>query len=163
MSQSTPHKAVNAPREAVKRQVALLLLFRNLAQINAYLTFDGNCAEAMTFYQSCLGGELMLQPLKGSLMQDQMPGMAMNAILHASLNNKKLVLLGSDLAGPDGIVRGNTVSLSLSCESENEIQTLFERLSSGGQVIHPLHDFFAGTMGTLTDRFDRDWLLYWEK
>jgi len=30
--------------------------------IVAYLNFDGNCREAMKFYQRCLGGELSIMP-----------------------------------------------------------------------------------------------------
>ena len=28
-----------------------------MKQLNAYLRFDGNCREAMSFYQECLGGD----------------------------------------------------------------------------------------------------------
>ena len=34
-----------------------------MTQINAYLTFNGNCREAMQFYTDCLGGELYLQTI----------------------------------------------------------------------------------------------------
>jgi PhnB protein len=134
-----------------------------MTQINAYLTFNGNCREAMTFYQACLGGELNMQTVEGSPMENEMPAEAKYRILHASLIKDSLVLLGSDMAGPDGVVKGNTISLSLNCNSEKEIKTYFSNLSSGGQIVHPLHEFFAGTMGTLTDKFERDWLLYYEK
>jgi PhnB protein len=134
-----------------------------MTQINAYLTFNGNCREAMTFYQACLGGELNMQTVEGSPMENEMPTEAKYRILHASLIKDSLVLLGSDMAGPDGVVKGNTISLSLNCNSEKEIKTYFSNLSSGGQIVHPLHEFFAGTMGTLTDKFERDWLLYYQK
>ena len=29
-----------------------------MKEINTYLTFDGNCREAMEFYKQCLGAEL---------------------------------------------------------------------------------------------------------
>jgi PhnB protein len=38
-----------------------------------FLLFDGNCAEAMTFYHECLGGELALTKLGGTPMKDQFP------------------------------------------------------------------------------------------
>ncbi|NOT76271.1 MAG: VOC family protein [Cyclobacteriaceae bacterium] len=134
-----------------------------MSQINAYLTFNGNCREAMTFYKECLGGELTLQPVEGSPMENQFPPSARNTILHASLVNGELVLLGSDVSGSAGVITGNSISLSLNCGSEKEIKTYFKKLSSEGQVVHPLHDFFAGMMGTVTDKFGRDWLLYFEK
>ena len=82
-----------------------------MTQINAYLTFNGNCREAMSFYQECLGGELNLQTVAGSPMENEMPAEAKQKILHSSLTRDSLVLLGSDLAGPEGVVKGNTISL----------------------------------------------------
>ena len=134
-----------------------------MTQINAYLTFNGNCREAMNFYKDCFGGELTIRAIEGSPMEDQFSNNVKDMILHASLTKDSLVILGSDLAGPDGVVNGNSISLSLNCSSEKEIKTLFTRLSSDGHVVHPLHHFFAGTMGTLTDKFGKDWLLYYEK
>ena len=33
-----------------------------MKSVTTYLHFNGNCREAMSFYQTCLGGELHLQP-----------------------------------------------------------------------------------------------------
>jgi len=41
--------------------------------LNPFLLFDGNCAEAMTFYQSCLGGELAITKLADTPMKEQAP------------------------------------------------------------------------------------------
>ena len=38
-----------------------------------FLLFDGNCAEAMTFYHKCLGGELTLTKLGDSPMKNKLP------------------------------------------------------------------------------------------
>ena len=35
-----------------------------MAQILAYLKFDGNCREAMTFYKECFGGKLTFNTVK---------------------------------------------------------------------------------------------------
>jgi len=125
-----------------------------MAQINAYLTFNGNCREAMTFYKECLGAELsMMQTIGGSTIADKMPVEVHNNILHARLVKDGLVLLsGSDMVGPEGIVKGNAVTLSLDCGSEEEIHTLFSKLSSGGNVTYPVSvEFWGALFGTLTD------------
>lgn len=134
-----------------------------MAKIYAYLTFDGNCRDAMIFYKACLGGELNMQTVEGSPMENKMPAKERKKILHASLYKDGLVLLGSDLSGIGPLVKGNTISLSLNCASEVEIKQFFFSLSEGGQIAHPLHEFFAGTMGALTDKFEKDWLLYYDK
>lgn len=130
-----------------------------MTQINAYLTFNGNCREAMTFYKECLGGELTMQTVGDSPMADQWPAQVQQNILHASLTKDQLVLLASDMAEPEGPVKGNTISLALVCSSEEEIKSFFSNLSSGGKVTRPLHQFFDGTIGALTDKFGMSWLL----
>ncbi len=75
------------------------------------------------------------------------------------------MLLGSDMPGPDGeaLVSGNAVALSLTCGTAEEMDTFFEKLSSGGQVIRAPHEFFAGKIAALKDRFGMSWILYYSK
>lgn len=129
-----------------------------MTQINAYLTFNGNCREAMTFYKNCLGGELTLMSVEDSPMAEQWPKEVRKNILHASLVNSSLILLGSDMAPKEGTVNGNAISLALNCSSEKEINAFFNNLSVGGKVTHPLHTFFDGTIGALTDQFGMNWI-----
>jgi PhnB protein len=132
-------------------------------QINPYLTFNGNCSEAMTFYKNCLGGDLILQVVKDSPMANEWPADVQDHILHASLTNQSLVLLGSDMGSSAKMIKGNAISLSLHCTTEEELKTSFLQLSEGGKVTRPLHEFFGGTIGTLTDKFGMDWIFYHNK
>lgn len=135
-----------------------------MTQINAYLNFNGNCREAMTFYKNCLGGELTVQTVEGSPIEAQCPAAMKQQVLHASLLKDNLVLMASDMTGPDGFIKGNTISLSLNCSSETEIKTFFSKLSSGGQITHPLQEQFRGaTFGVLTDKYGIRWLLNYDK
>ncbi len=129
-----------------------------VTQINPYLTFNGNCKEAMTFYKKCFGGELNMQTVGESPMAEQWPANIQQRILHASLINDNLVLLGSDM-GSENLVKGNIISLALGCSSKAEIDLFFVKLSEGGKVTHPLHDFFDGTIGALTDKYGMNWVL----
>lgn len=131
-----------------------------MSQINAYLTFNGNCAEVMTFYKECIGGQLSLQTIEGSPMAGQFPDHMKKSVLHSDLTKDGMVLLASDMAGPDGITTGNNITLSLNCSTNEELNTYFSNLSNGGQVLYPLHDFFAGRMGQLIDRYGLKWSLY---
>ena len=135
-----------------------------MSQINAYLNFNGNCREAMVFYQECLGGELTVQTIEGSPVEAQCPAAMKNHILHASLLKNGLVLMASDMIGPDGFIKGNTISLSLNCSSEREIKTFFSNLSSGGQITHPLEEqIWGATFGVLTDKYGIRWMLNYDK
>src|SRR5262245_43734691 len=110
-----------------------------MAQINPYLAFGGNCREAMTFYQSCFGGDLDLRTFKGSPMESQVPPEASEQIMHARLTNGTLVLMASD-GLREAPAKGNTITMSVNCTSDNEITTFFNKLSEGGTVTLPLGD-----------------------
>ena len=66
-----------------------------MTQINAYLNFNGNTREAMSFYQQCLGGELVMQKISESPMAAQMPSEMGPKILHSSLTKNGLVLMAT--------------------------------------------------------------------
>lgn len=135
-----------------------------MAHIHAYLTFNGNCREAMTFYRECLGGELMLQTIGESPMADTMPPQMKQSILHSTLTTGDLVLMASDMVPEQGLVKGNAVSLMLNCDSEEEIHEWYAKLSEGGRATHPLENTFWGALfGDLTDRFGNQWLLHYDK
>jgi len=133
-------------------------------QVNPYLTFNGNCREAMNFYKTILGGELMLQTIGESPLCQEMPPAMKENILHASLTNGQLVIMGSDMVSDNGLQKGNSVSLVLNCRSEDEIREFYTNLSEGGAATHPLEDTFWGALfGDLTDKFGNHWLLNYSK
>jgi PhnB protein len=135
-----------------------------MARINSYLTFGGNCREAMMFYKECFGGELAIQTVGESPLSGQMPKKMKSAILHSTLMNGKLILMGSDMIPDSGLKAGNTVSLSVVCTSEREIKNLYNKLSSGGRADHPLEETFWGALfGDLTDKFGNHWLLHYQR
>jgi PhnB protein len=130
------------------------------SQLVPYLTFGGNCREAMTFYQQCLGGELQLHPFAEAPMVEQMPAELRQGIMHASLTTDSLVLMASDSNQLQPITPGDAITLSLNCNSREEIQERFSRLSAGGRVTMPLEDtFWNATFGMFTDKFGLPWML----
>ena len=133
-------------------------------QINTYLTFNGNCREAMNFYNDCLEGVLYFQTIGESPLSDKMPPQMKAYILHSTLTKGALVLMGSDMVSNAGLQKGNAVSLMLACDSETAIENYYAKLSAGGQQNHPLeHTFFGSIMGGLTDKFGNHWLLNFDK
>ena len=135
-----------------------------MTQINSYLTFNGNCREAMTFYKNCLGGELNFQTVGESPLADRMPAHMKDCILHATLTNGALVIMASDMVGEKGLVKGTAVSLMLNCSSEDEINNFYAKLADGGAATHPLEISFWGALfGDLTDKFGNQWLLHFDK
>jgi PhnB protein len=131
-----------------------------MTYLNPYLNFNGQCRNALTFYQECLEGQLELQKVAESPMATKMPSEKGPLILHGALSkNGHTLLMGSDMIG-SALQTGNSIMLCLNCSSDQEINTIFDRLSAGGHVKTPLHQSFWGaTYGELKDKFGMDWIL----
>ena len=130
--------------------------------MHAYLTFNGNCRQAMQFYQKCLGGELLLQTVGDSPTAAPIPAKMKKCILHATLSCKDFVLMGSDMVAEQGLVKGNAVSIVLDCSNEKEIKATYKKLSEAGEQTHPLEDTHWGALfGGLTDKYGNNWLLHY--
>lgn len=132
--------------------------------LTPYLLFDGNCHQAMEFYQSCLGGELHLTKVKDSMAKDQLPAFQQEKVLNAKLRSGALEVSASDWLRPDEApIRGNTVCLYLSGGTFEDLSALFERLSHGANVTDPLKKQFFGIYGALNDKFGVRWMFVTDK
>ena len=143
----------------------LLLLILNhfnkidMAKISAYLTFAGNCADAMAYYNTVFNGEIKIQTVKGSPMETHFPQDVQENVLHASVSTAQLEILGSDMVRSDGLTHGNSLILALICDNDEEQEALFSRLAEGGTINYPLHSFYEGRIGGVTDKFGVTWLV----
>ena len=138
-----------------------------MVHLSPYLFFTGNCREALTFYQSCLGGELALQRYGDSSAMAHMPAEAHNNIMHGTLTTPGFTIMAAD-AGRMGqlqaLTAGDNMNLSLHFDNDAEIETTFARLGKGGTVVDPLADMpWGGKFGSLTDRFGIEWLLHFQR
>ncbi|RYD82838.1 MAG: VOC family protein [Sphingobacteriales bacterium] len=114
-----------------------------MAQVNPYFNFNGNCREAMNFYKDCIGGELKIMSVSDTPMAEQMPDMKDN-VMHSQLEkNGSIILMASDMmrGKPND---GNTVSIMINCESEEEINNVYKKLSEGGEILDELKLQFWG-------------------
>jgi PhnB protein len=130
-----------------------------MATINAYLTFKGNCQNAMTFYKKCFEGELTLESVKGSPMESYWPKEVHTNILHSSLVSETITISASDMVEQNELTVGNNVTLALICKTEQEIETYFQNLSQDGTIKYPLHSFYNGKIGGIIDKFGIHWFL----
>jgi PhnB protein len=135
-----------------------------MSTINSYLNFNGNCRQAMKFYQKCLGGTLHFQTVGDSPMKTKLPAKIRKTILYAQLIGKDFLLMASDMIGEDGLIRGNNISIVLNCKTERQIRSNYKKLSAGGKQTHPLALNYWGILsGTLIDKYGTYWLLISKK
>ena len=132
--------------------------------LNTYLIFNGNCREAMTFYEKCLGGVLCLSTYGEMPGGPQLDKKHKDWILHARLTIKSKVLMASDTQPGIKIKQGNNFFVSINADHVKEAEKIFKALSTKGKVDMPLQEtFWAVRFGMLTDQFGIKWMLNFEK
>lgn len=130
-----------------------------MSTLHSYLTFNGNCREAMTFYQKCLGGQLVFETMGDSPMGAKIPYVFKPLVVQATLSVSGWTLVGSDLANENGLQKGNAVAMMLRCDSKEEAVDVYRKLVQNGQPTHPLEgDWF----GDLVDQFGNHWLIQFD-
>jgi len=132
-------------------------------RIEPYLSFGGRCEEALAFYASCLGGQLVaLNRYAGSPMDTpKLPPQWRDKILHAELEVEGARILASDgLPGAaKPVFSGTTLCLDLA-EDKQRAERIFDALAEGGQVRMPLAPkFWGAAMGMVQDRFGVPWMV----
>lgn len=133
-----------------------------MKEITPYLIFNGNCREVMTFYQSCLGGDLNVMTFGEA--EPKTPPESKDQLIHARLAKGAMVIMASDTMPGSPYSQGNDVWLSSACETDDEVDSLFPRLSAGGKSVMVPHDAFWGSrFAMLTDRFGINWMLSHER
>jgi PhnB protein len=124
-----------------------------------YLTFTGNCEEAIGFYKETLGAEVIHVSYMGE-GQMEVPENLKGKVMHARLKIDENELYLSDTFDPSAVKRGNNISLSLQTDDLSQTEGLFSNLSSGGNIIMPLQDTFWGArFGIFTDKFGIQWMI----
>jgi PhnB protein len=129
-----------------------------MTPVAAYLNFDGDCREAMTFYRDALGGEL--ETMDFAQGEFEVPPEAADRVLHACLTGDGFMLMASDTMPGAPHVVGTNVSLYLSCGSEAQVAARFAALAAGGtSTMPPAPVFWGAYFGMLVDRFGISWML----
>jgi len=130
-----------------------------MKEINAYLIFNGNCREAMTFYQKCLGADLQLLPFSDA-PGGNIPPEARDRVMHARLSKGPTVIMASDDMPGMPFQQGSNFFISLNCENVQEVEKLFSSLSVNGKVKQaPQETFWAARFAMFTDQFGINWML----
>jgi PhnB protein len=131
--------------------------------INPYINFNGNAEEAFTFYKSVFGGEFTEIKRFKDLASDEFPVSEneANKIMRIVLPIGSNVLIANDVPEILGKVNENEnrSKISISAESKEEADKLFNGLSEGGSVEMPIGDSFLGYFGMFRDKYGIEWTI----
>ncbi len=137
-----------------------------MIKLTPFLLFDGNCAEAMSFYQSCLGGDLTITKVGDTPMKDHMPPEQHHKVAYAQLKGGVMEFSATDWLHPKRIPKqGNTVAMYVNGGKYEELKVIFDRLAAGAdtELLDDLRDMPFGSYGHLADKFGVHWFFRGEK
>ncbi len=126
-------------------------------QLNPYVHFDGQAAEALAFYGSVFGGE----PDVMTFASMGMEGPGSEKVMHGYLGADGIELMASDLPPGETQSRGkDSITMSLSGDDDARLRSWFNALAEGGEVHTPLEkQMWGDEFGQCLDRFGITWLV----
>jgi PhnB protein len=133
-------------------------------QLDCYLSFNGNCEEALNFYAQCLGGKVELMRFDSAPKDSGMevPLDWKNKVMHGTLDAQGAQIMGSDVPpnmGAGGQFKGFSVSVWVK-DGVDQARKVFDALSAGGKVTMAFAPpFWGGHFGMLTDKFGVPWMV----
>ncbi|MBS1579462.1 MAG: VOC family protein [Bacteroidetes bacterium] len=136
-----------------------------MATINPYIHFNGNAEEAFNFYKSVFGGEFATIVRFKDLSFEGSPNLEKEAdkIMHIALPiGKHSVLMASDT--PEFMGKHNEnenrSKISISVESREEADKIYNELSVGGKVEMPIGDSPWGSyFAMFRDKYGIEWMV----
>lgn len=132
-----------------------------MSQLEPYLFFNGDCAEAMRFYERVLGGKLeMMMKASESPEAAQQPNASSDPILHACVVVEGRRLMASDWMSEEPFPGMKGFSVSLVYPTVAEAKRVFNALLEGGKANMPIaRTFWVEAFGMLVDRFGTSWMV----
>src|SRR5688572_11862809 len=129
-------------------------------KLDTYLFFDGNCEQAIKFYERCLGGRIeAIMRYEGSPAEKEVPAEWRNRVMHACLMVGDRMLMASDCP-PGRFDRPQGFSVSLAVTKPAEAERAFNALADGGKITMPMEKtFWSARFGMLVDKFGIPWMV----
>ena len=118
-----------------------------------FITFSGNCKEALTLYQTCFGGELHFETF-----DQELDGYVEKPVIRGSLVSDSIIIHGSDLVHDEGRKIGNYLSVFLPCKNAGYRNALIAKLKSAATGADTRYDKDQQLI-EVTDAFDVRWVL----
>jgi PhnB protein len=138
-----------------------------MALINPHINFNGNAEEAFIFYRSVFGGEFSKIMRFKELSSPEFPVAEKEAdkIMLICLPIGKNILMANDVPEILGQVSEseNRSKISISSESLEEAEVLFNGLSEDGQIEMPFTSSPWGSyFGMFRDKYGIEWIINFE-
>ena len=129
-------------------------------QLSPYLLFNGDCEQALKFYEQTLGANIeSISRFAGSPSAEHVPAEWSDKVLHATFKVDGNVLMASD-APPGHYAQPQGLSVAIGLNDRDKGERIFNALADGGTTTMPYQKtFWASGFGMCTDRFGIPWMV----
>jgi PhnB protein len=132
-----------------------------MSTLNPYISFKDSARDAMDFYQTVFGGDLVRSTF-GEFHASELPE-EQDLIMHSQLTTPSgYIFMAADTPSHMEYTPGTnfSVSLSGSADEEAELRGYWDKLSAEGSVTVPLEKApWGDVFGMLVDKFGIAWLV----
>lgn len=137
-----------------------------MSKIALYLNFQGNTADAFTFYKSVFGTEfsapiMRMRDLPPAPNAPKFADKDLDCVMHVALPiTGGTEIMGTDMLESMGqkLVIGNNTTISLQLDTRAEADHFYNALSEGGTDKAPMSEQFWGYWGCCLDKFGIRWM-----
>jgi len=140
----------------------------NNMNLELFINFDGNCREAVTFYAQVFQSEVKNLMTFGQTPPD--PNFLLaeedrDKIMYADVKIGGITVMFMDMPSGSPLIVGNNINPTISMDSKEEVERIFNELKTGGEVFMELQQtFFSELYGIVKDKFGVIWqILYYKR
>ena len=127
-----------------------------MRKVTPFLMFEGNAEEAMNYYVSLIEGSKIMSITRYGANEAGEEGSVMQAVF--SLKGQEFMCIDSHIKHEFTFTP--SFSIFITCDTEEEINRIYEKLTEGGSVLMPLDDYsFSKKFGWVVDQFGVSWQL----
>ncbi|CAM3205939.1 VOC family protein [Filibacter tadaridae] len=128
-----------------------------MEKVIPFLMFqDDNAEEAMNYYTSLIEDSQITSIVRYGSDESGKEGTVMQATF--TLKGQEFMCIDSNVKHKFSFTP--SFSIYITCNTEEELDNLYQELNEGGQVLMPLGDYgFSKKFGWLNDRFGVSWQL----
>ena len=130
--------------------------------VSPYLSFNGNCAEAIALSEKAFGAKAEIVRYKDAPASAgyTIPPGTENNVMHANINLGAGMLMLCDVPPDMKANIGDTMSVMVTLDSIDQVKAAFDILKEGGTAGMELQEtFWSKCFGSLNDKFGIAWML----
>ena len=131
-------------------------------RICPYVSFNGNCAEAVAFYEKAFNVNAEIMPYKDAPPENgyQPPEGTENLVMHAQFEINGEIIMLCDMPPESPAKIGDNIAIMAEFDGADAAKSAFNALKEGGEISMELQEtFWSKCFGSLTDKYGITWYI----